>query len=212
MSEVLLRGWNVAVPVVDVGDDVFVIDDNDKRTFRLQVKSCRVDKGVATFTLSRPQLRATLPIELLYMFMLREESRWRFLLIPRVRLNDLHKEYLNARRISRALARVVLGTGLGSRESMTLEFFLGDRILEGHAAEFRQPRLRDTREQHDDLRGEVTVELLIVVESLVSDEHPWVQMDRVSESAAYSIAREGIKGERLPVAIYGAVDDLRCGR
>jgi hypothetical protein len=101
MSEVLLRGWNVAVPVVDVGDDVFVIDDNDKRTFRLQVKSCRVDKGVATFTLSRPQLRATLPIELLYMFMLREESRWRFLLIPRVRLNDLHKEYLNITRVGR---------------------------------------------------------------------------------------------------------------
>lgn len=40
MSELLLRGWNVAVPVVDVGDDVFMIDDNDKTTFRLQVKSC----------------------------------------------------------------------------------------------------------------------------------------------------------------------------
>jgi hypothetical protein len=26
MSELLLRGWNVAVPVVDVGDDVFVIE------------------------------------------------------------------------------------------------------------------------------------------------------------------------------------------
>jgi hypothetical protein len=39
MSEVLLRGWNVAVPVVDVGDDVFVIDDNDKTTWRLQVKT-----------------------------------------------------------------------------------------------------------------------------------------------------------------------------
>ncbi len=39
MSELLLRGWNVAVPVVDVGDDVFVIDDNDKTTYRLQVKS-----------------------------------------------------------------------------------------------------------------------------------------------------------------------------
>jgi hypothetical protein len=39
MSELLLRGWNVAVPVVDVGDDVFVIDDNDKTTWRLQVKA-----------------------------------------------------------------------------------------------------------------------------------------------------------------------------
>jgi hypothetical protein len=39
MSELLLRGWNVAVPVVDVGDDVFIIDDNDKTTHRIQVKA-----------------------------------------------------------------------------------------------------------------------------------------------------------------------------
>ena len=39
MSELLLRGWNVAVPVVDVGDDVFVIDDRDKTTLRAQVKT-----------------------------------------------------------------------------------------------------------------------------------------------------------------------------
>jgi hypothetical protein len=44
MSEVLLRGWNVAVPVVDVGDDVFVIDDNDKTTYRLQIKSAGSDR------------------------------------------------------------------------------------------------------------------------------------------------------------------------
>ncbi|MFY0542013.1 hypothetical protein [Nannocystis pusilla] len=39
MSELLLRGWNVAVPVVDLGDDVFVIDDRDKAIRRVQVKS-----------------------------------------------------------------------------------------------------------------------------------------------------------------------------
>ena len=43
MSELLLRGWNVAVPVVDVGDDVFVIDDSDKKTRRLQVKTSTMD-------------------------------------------------------------------------------------------------------------------------------------------------------------------------
>jgi hypothetical protein len=43
MSELLLRGWNVAVPVVDVGDDAFVIDDNDKTTWRLQVKSAEAE-------------------------------------------------------------------------------------------------------------------------------------------------------------------------
>jgi hypothetical protein len=69
MSEVLLRGWNVAVPVVDVGDDVLIIDDNDKTTFRLQVKSTRTSYGepaTAKFTLSRQQLRTPQEIELLY--------------------------------------------------------------------------------------------------------------------------------------------------
>jgi hypothetical protein len=27
MSEFLLRGWNVAIPEVDVGDDIFVVKD-----------------------------------------------------------------------------------------------------------------------------------------------------------------------------------------
>lgn len=43
MSELLLRGWNVAVPVVD--DDVFVIDDRDKATRRLQVKTSAIREG-----------------------------------------------------------------------------------------------------------------------------------------------------------------------
>ncbi len=63
MSELLLRGWNVAVPVVDVGDDVFVIDDNDKTTWRLQVKTAEGEANggsvKAKFTLSRAQLRCT---------------------------------------------------------------------------------------------------------------------------------------------------------
>jgi hypothetical protein len=29
MSEFVLRGYNVAIPMVDVGDDVFVVDDRD---------------------------------------------------------------------------------------------------------------------------------------------------------------------------------------
>jgi hypothetical protein len=91
MSELLLRGWNVAVPVVDVGDDVFVIDDNDKTTRRLQVKSATTELvseaeggGVrARFKLSRAQLRTEQPIELIFMFLVRHEEKWRFLVIPR---------------------------------------------------------------------------------------------------------------------------------
>lgn len=27
MSEFLLRGWNVAIPEIDIGDDIFVVQD-----------------------------------------------------------------------------------------------------------------------------------------------------------------------------------------
>ena len=41
MSEFLMRGWNVAMPEVDTGDDIFVVEyDND--TFnRIQVKTAQ---------------------------------------------------------------------------------------------------------------------------------------------------------------------------
>jgi hypothetical protein len=108
MSELLLRGWNVAVPVVDVGDDVFVIDDRDKTTLRVQVKSSRVQPSQSTarpasvsFTLSRTQLSSIQEIELLYMLMIREEQTWRFFIVPRERLDQIHQLYLSKERAGR---------------------------------------------------------------------------------------------------------------
>lgn len=49
MSELLLRGWNVAVPVVDVGDDVFVVDDTTRRP---TASRSRAPKEPATATRS----------------------------------------------------------------------------------------------------------------------------------------------------------------
>ncbi len=90
MSELLLRGWNVAVPVVDVGDDVFVIDDTDKTTYRLQVKTAEAvggsnrSEGVsARFKLSRRQVSTPQVIELFYMLLVRVDERWLFLVLPR---------------------------------------------------------------------------------------------------------------------------------
>lgn len=98
MSELLLRGWNVAVLVVDVGEDVFVIDDNDKSTRRVQVKSSVIRKGKANFTLSRAQLRSTHATPLIYMFLARsdESCSWRFFVIPRSRLLELHSSFVQA--------------------------------------------------------------------------------------------------------------------
>lgn len=39
MSELLMRGWNVAIPEVDVGDDIFVVQDEDGTLKRVQVKT-----------------------------------------------------------------------------------------------------------------------------------------------------------------------------
>ncbi len=108
MSELLLRGWNVAVPVVDVGDDVFVIDDNDKTTWRLQVKASEriVKEGPAVpgaadsfqFSLSRKQLRTVQPVELFYMLMMRLGRGWRFLVIPREALSEIRNAFVDAER------------------------------------------------------------------------------------------------------------------
>ena len=39
MSEFLCRGYNVAIPEVDVGDDIFVVRDLDGAFSRIQVKT-----------------------------------------------------------------------------------------------------------------------------------------------------------------------------
>jgi hypothetical protein len=102
MSEFVLRGYNVAVPMVDVGDDVFVVDDRDGALRRIQVKSAEqaADAGdspgakTVVYRLSRRQLRKAKRNELYYMFMIRWADRWRFILVPRVDLDELHKAHV----------------------------------------------------------------------------------------------------------------------
>jgi hypothetical protein len=38
MSEFLTRGWNVAIPEVDIGDDIFVVQDESGTLRRIQEK------------------------------------------------------------------------------------------------------------------------------------------------------------------------------
>ncbi|MBX3533328.1 MAG: hypothetical protein KF826_03175 [Xanthobacteraceae bacterium] len=39
MAELALRGYNVAIPEIDIGDDVFVLNDDTGRLSRIQVKT-----------------------------------------------------------------------------------------------------------------------------------------------------------------------------
>ena len=80
MSQFLVRGWNVAVPEVDIGDDLFVVRDAVGEFSRIQVKTSNIieRKGgySAQFSLPIPQLeRSTFP-ELTYCFVLHAENDW----------------------------------------------------------------------------------------------------------------------------------------
>jgi hypothetical protein len=80
MSEFLLRGWNVAIPEVDVGDDIFVVKDFNGELVRVQVKTSKaiyLKNGgyTAQFKLSMKQLRDSIK-EVSYVFVVRETNNW----------------------------------------------------------------------------------------------------------------------------------------
>jgi len=94
MAEFLLRGYNVAIPEVDVGDDVFVVKDSDGDLSRIQVKTARklerLKKGFAVrFTVREEQLLAIRLPRLHFVIAIREQDRWtRFVVIPQGILSD----------------------------------------------------------------------------------------------------------------------------
>lgn len=87
MSEFLLRGYNVAIPEVDVGDDVLVVNDRAERLWRVQVKTAiGVERGYgfsAPFQVPLLQLMATERTPLYYVFVLRRSDRWEFMPIAK---------------------------------------------------------------------------------------------------------------------------------
>lgn len=99
MAEFLYRGYNVAVPAVDIGDDVYVVEDQVGTMWRLQVKtSDPSEAAVGTYLLSRRQLREIKANELFFMFTIRWEGRWRFVLIRRDKLAEIRDTFEQADR------------------------------------------------------------------------------------------------------------------
>src|SRR5947199_8249235 len=82
MAEFLLRGYNVATPEVDVGDDVFVVNDWVERLWRIQVKTAiGVPRGYGCsgqYQVPLAQLQKFGFTPLFYIFALRWEGRWEF--------------------------------------------------------------------------------------------------------------------------------------
>jgi hypothetical protein len=96
MAEFVSRGYNVAVPEVDVGDDLFVVRDEDGELSRVQVKTANARELVeggygAAFKVPRRQLETPHRPEMNYVFAVRCDDRWNdFLVIDRKSLYDLH--------------------------------------------------------------------------------------------------------------------------
>ena len=95
MSEFVARGWNAAVPEVDVGDDIFVVRDDSGQFFRVQVKSAQAITRryghSARFRIPLAQLRRPATPELTYVFTVRHQQRWvEFVVMSR---EQLHSDY-----------------------------------------------------------------------------------------------------------------------
>lgn len=128
MSELLLRGYNVAVPSVDVGDDVLVLDDQRGSLRRVQVKTAdvgeevrdehaRLTRKVVKYTLSRQQLREQKASDLFFMLMVRWNRRWRFLFVPRQKLADMRDDFV-ARPYEHARPEAEVGRPGGGRHAV----------------------------------------------------------------------------------------------
>ena len=98
MAEFLARGYNVAIPEVDIGDDIFVVRDSDGDYARVQVKTAlavTTKQGYSTrYSLKFAQLKARTIPETWYVFANRLDGHWvSFLVLARQTLYDLHDIY-----------------------------------------------------------------------------------------------------------------------
>lgn len=77
MADFLLRGYNVAVPEVDIGNDVLVVRDENNDLKRVQVKTAQLDSAMcAQFAVPRAQLESADPVALWYVFVTRSNGVW----------------------------------------------------------------------------------------------------------------------------------------
>jgi hypothetical protein len=80
MSEFLTRGWNVAIPEVDIGDDIFVVQDDNGTLRRVQVKTSiatiRQNGFTAQFNVNLTQLKNIANIPVHFVFIVRYNDQW----------------------------------------------------------------------------------------------------------------------------------------
>jgi hypothetical protein len=98
MSEFLMRGWNVAMPEVDTGDDILVVEDENDTFYRVQVKTAQATtrKDGYSFQVNIPlyQLKEY-DANAYFVFAIRHVAAWGdMLLIPQTDMYGLHRQNL----------------------------------------------------------------------------------------------------------------------
>ena len=105
MGELLHRKCNAAVPLVDVGMDVFAFQDDREEVARIQVKTARGSRYKkkrrgysAKFGVPMDQLRRTSDPPLFYALAVRLEKAWgSFVVISRMELLELAEDGLGSK-------------------------------------------------------------------------------------------------------------------
>lgn len=92
MGEICFRGYNVAMPEIDKGDDIFVVNDLTGSMWRIQVKtSAGTAQGNSRryqFRVREDQITTPQSPELHYVFVMRKDKRWQFLVLDRAVLRN----------------------------------------------------------------------------------------------------------------------------
>ncbi|MCK6604401.1 MAG: hypothetical protein L6Q59_05835 [Ignavibacteriaceae bacterium] len=119
MSELLIRGWNTAIPEVDIGDDIFVVKDSDGELKKVQVKTASLKSGKSIkscqFKISLKQLRLSAPVSLYYIFVMRDDDVW---MKPLIVKQDYLLDYYQSFRL-----------GSVYKDSLTLRFSIKDQKI-----------------------------------------------------------------------------------
>jgi hypothetical protein len=127
MAEFLMRGYNVAIPEVDVGEDLFVVRDDNGDLSRIQVK-CSIAKQrrrqgyAASFNLRLDQLEKPARPEVHYVFAVRQAERWDdFIVIARASLYELHTKGVGSASKGRVVVSLSTATGELRCNNISLE-------------------------------------------------------------------------------------------
>jgi hypothetical protein len=85
MGELSWRGYNTAIPQIDIGDDVFAVNDKTGRMWRFQVKTSKAKRqkksDVYQFKVRQRAIEAAQASPLHFVFAMRVLRGWRFLII-----------------------------------------------------------------------------------------------------------------------------------